>query len=121
MKDLAEDFRSIAKKDKPLFVWMTVNFLLSIWLFLIPFFNLNAGRVKIWARYSDISSGYELRDWWYLLSFSILATTLGVGHTLIAARIHTKRGKDLARLFLFMSIIITSIAICFLLNIIGEG
>ncbi|MCQ2571175.1 MAG: hypothetical protein MJ154_02935 [Candidatus Saccharibacteria bacterium] len=121
MKELAEDFKSIAKKDKPLFAWMAVNFLLSLWLFLIPFLNLNAGRAKIWARYSDIDNGYAQNDWWYLLSFAVLAITFGIGHTLIAARLHTKRGGDIARLFLFISAIIVIVGIRFLLNIIGEG
>lgn len=121
MKDLAEDFKSIAKKDKPLFAWMAVNFLLSLWYFLIPLFNLNAGRAKIWARYSDIDNGYAQSDWWYLLAFAILAITLGVGHTLIAARLYTKRGKDVARLFLFISSLIIVIGIRFLFNIVGEG
>ena len=121
MKDLAEDFKSIAKKDKPLFVWMAANFLLSLWLFLIPFFSLNASRAKIWARYSDINNGYAQNEWWYLLSFAVLAISLGLGNTLISARLYTKRGKDIARLFLFISSIIIVIGIRFLLNIIGEG
>ena len=121
MKDLAEDFKSIAKKDKPLFVWMAINFLASLWLFLIPLFNLNAGRAKIWARYSDINNGYAQNEWWYLLSFAVLALAFGIGHTLIAARLYTKRGKDIARLFLLISVIIVVIGIRFLLNIIGEG
>ena len=121
MKDLAEDFKSIAKKDKPLFAWMAINFLLSLGLFLIPIFNLNAGRAKIWARYSDINNGYAQNEWWYLLSFTVLAITFGIGHTLIAARLHTKRGGDIARLFLFVSSIIIIIGIRFLWNIIDEG
>ena len=121
MKDLAEDFKSIAKKDKPLFVWMAANFLLSLWLFFIPLFNLNAGRAKIWARYSDINNGYSQGDWYYLISFSILAITLGVGHILLSARLFTRRGKDMARLFLGVSMAIAIIAIRFLLSIVGEG
>lgn len=121
MKELAEDFKAIAKKDRSLFVWMAVNFLLSLWLFLIPLFNLNSGRAKIWARYSDIDNGYAQSDWWYLLGFSLIAIAMGIGHTLLAARLWTKRGKDLARLFLFISMIILVVGIRFLLNIIGEG
>jgi hydrogenase/urease accessory protein HupE len=121
MKELVEDFKAIAKKDRSLFIWMAVNFLLSIWLFLIPLFNLNSGRAKIWARYSDIDNGYAQSDWWYLLGFSLIAIAMGIGHTLLAARLWTKRGKDLARLFLFISMIILVVGIRFLLNIIGEG
>lgn len=121
MKEISEDFKAIAKKDRNLFVWMTVNFLLSLWLFLIPLFNLNSGRAKIWARYSDIDNGYAQSDWWYLLAFSLIAIAMGVGHTLLAARLYTKRGKDIARLFLLISMIILIVGIRFLLNIVGEG
>lgn len=121
MKEISEDFKAIAKKDRNLFVWMAVNFLLSLWLFLIPFFNLNSGRAKIWARYSDIDNGYAQSDWWYLLAFSLIAIAMGIGHTLLAARLYTKRGKDIARLFLLISMIILIVGIRFLLNIVGEG
>ena len=121
MKEIVEDFKAIAKKDKNLFVWMSVNFLVSLWYFLIPLFNLNSGHAKIWARYSDINNGYAQSDWWYLFSFAIIAFVLGIGHTLLAARLYTKRGKDIARLFLTISIIIAAVGIRFLLNIIGEG
>ena len=121
MKELSEDFKSIAKKDKNLFVWMAVNFLLSLWYFILPLINLNAGHAKIWARYSDIDNGYAQSDWWYLVSFAIIAFVFGVGHTLLAARLYTKRGKDIARLFLTLSIIITIVGIRFLLNIVSEG
>ncbi len=121
MKEIGEDFKMIAKKDRSLFVWMAVNFALSVWLFLMPFFNLDSSKAKIWARYSDVSNGYAQSDWWYLLSFSIVAIALGVGHILLSARLFTKRGKDIARLFLFVSMIIIVIGIRFLQNIIGEG
>lgn len=121
MKEIAEDFKAIAKKDRNLFLWMALNFALSLWLFLTPLFNLNAGRAKIWARYSDINNGYAQSDWWYLISFSIIALTLGLGHILIAARFYTKRGRDIARLFLGVTMIILIIGIKFLLSILGEG
>ncbi len=121
MKELAEDYKAIWKKDRGLLWWMAVNFLLNLWLFLTPIVNLNSSRPKIWARYSDISNGYEQSDWWYLISFSIIAVALGVGHTLLCARLFTKRGKDIARLFLGVSMVITIIALRFLMSILGEG
>ncbi len=121
MKELGEDFKAIAKKDKALFVWMAANFFLSLAMFLIAIMNLNSGRPKIWARYSDIDNGYAQSDWWYLISFALVAVALGIGHILISARLYSKRGKDIARLFLFISMIIAVIGIRFLLSIIGEG
>jgi hypothetical protein len=121
MKELAEDYKTIWKKDRGLLCWMGANFLLNLWLFLVPFFSLDSSHPKIWARYSDIDNGYAQSDWWYLLGFSLIAIAMGIGHTLLAARLWTKRGKDLARLFLFISMIILVVGIRFLLNIVGEG
>ena len=118
MKELVEDFKAIAKKDKHLFVWMAINFLLSLPYFLVPIFNLNFDNDKIHNfRYSDITGGYEPGPAWLLISFSLLAFALGIGHTLIAARIYTKRGKDTARLFLFITMMITIVGIRYLLYI----
>lgn len=121
MKDLAEDYRAIWKKDRGLLWWMAVNFLLNLWLFLTPIVNLNSSHPKVWARYSDVSTGYQQSDWWYLISFSIIAVALGIGHTLMSARLFTKRGKDIARLFLGVSVAISIIALRFLMSILGEG
>ena len=121
MKELGEDFKEIAKKDRNLIVWMVIDFLLSVWLFMIPLLNLNSGKAKIWARYSDINDGYAQSDWWYLISFSVIALTLGVGHILLSARLYSKRGKDIARLFLAITMIVIVIGIKFLSSIVGEG
>ena len=73
MKELAEDFKTIAKKDRGLFWWMAAQLALAVWLFLLPLTNLNPNRPKVWARYSDINNGYAQSDWWYLISFSVIA------------------------------------------------
>ena len=121
MKELAEDFKAIWKKDKSLFWWMAAQFIISVWLFLLPIINLNPNRPKVWARYSDISNGYAQSDWWYLISFSVIAIVLGIGHNLLSVKLYGKRGGDIARLFLGVSIMITIIAIRFLLSLVGEG
>ena len=121
MKELAEDFKTIWKKDKSLFWWIAVQFLTALVLFVLPIINLNPNRPKVYMRYSDISNGYSSSYWWYLISFSVLAVAFGIGHNLLSVKLHMKRGKDLARLFLGISIGITVIAIRFLLSIIGES
>ncbi len=121
MKELAEDFKGIWKKDRSLFWWIAAQFFCALVLFVLPIINLNPNHPKIYARYSDISNGYSSSYWWYLLSFSVLAITFGIGHNLLGVKLHVKRGKDVARLFLGISIGITIIAIRFLLSILGEG
>ena len=68
-----------------------------------------------------ISNGYQQSGWWYLGSFALIAVAIGVGHTLMSARLSTKRGKDITRLFLGVSIAITIVALRFLASIPGEG
>lgn len=121
MKELAEEIKTIWKKDRGLFWWMAVQFLIATVLFVLPIINLNPSKPKVYARYSDISNGYSSDDWWYLISFSIIALTLGISHNLLSIKLYTKRGKDIARLFLGVSVVMTVIAIKFLLSIIGEG
>ena len=73
MKDLAEDYKAIWKKDRGLLWWMAANFLLNLWLFLMAIFGLDSSRPKVWVRYSDISNGYQQSEWWYLGSFALIA------------------------------------------------
>ena len=121
MKDLAEDFKTIFKKDRGLIGWMAGQLVLAAGLFLVAVVNLNPARPKVWARYSDISSGYVEYDWWYLWAFAILAVVLGAGHVLLEVRLARERGKDVARLFLGVSVALIVLALSFLLNIVGEG
>ncbi len=121
MKELAEEIKTIWKKDRGLFWWIAAQFLVAAVLFVIPIINLNPNHPKVYARYSDINNGYSSSYWWYLSSFSVLAFIFGLGHNLISIKLCTKRGKDMTRLFLGVSIAMTIIAIKFLLSIIGEG
>lgn len=121
MKELATDFKTIFKKDRGLFIWMLLQFGLSVVLFLEPILRANSTQPKVWARYSDIDNGYSQGEWWYLMSFSVMAITLGIGHILLSARLYTKRGKDVARLFIGISCILIVIAIYFVGCLLGEG
>ena len=121
MKELAEEIKTIWKKDRGLFWWIAAQFLIDVVLFVLPIINLNPTQPKVYARYSDISNGYSSSYWWYLVSFSVLAFAFGIGHNLLSIKLYTKRGKDIARLFLGVSIAMAIIAIKFLMSIIGEG
>lgn len=121
MKELTADFKAIFKKDRGLLIWMILQLVLGLVLFLVPIIRLNPTQPKVWARYSDIDNGYSQGEWWYLLSFSVIALTLGLGHVLLSARLFTKRGKDVARLFLGVSMMTALITIYFVSVLLGEG
>ena len=121
MKEISEDFKAILAKDRGLLGWMLVQFGLGLWLFLLSVLNLNPSKAKTWVRYSDVGDGYIQNYWWYVIAFGVIAVALGVGHNLLGARMYTKRGKDVARLFIGVSILITLVAIHFVANIFGES
>ena len=100
---------------------MAVLLLMGVVLFLLPILSLNPAVSKTWVRYSDIDGGYAEGSWWYLLSFSVLAVLMSIVHCLIGAKLYTKRGANVAIMFLLVSIVIVLMAIAFLIKILGRG
>lgn len=121
MKELMADFKAIYRNDRKILVTMGFLLLTGVVLFVLPLLNLSPATPKIWARYTDLGTGYAEGSWWYLLSFSVLALVLSVAHCLIGARLHAKRGSGVAMMFLLISIAIVIMAIAFLLKILGRG
>lgn len=120
-KELMQDFHKVYRKQREVVFIMIALFVANVALFLIPIFNLNATLPKIRVRFSDVYDKiFEQAGWYYLLSFSLLAIIIGVGHNLIAARIASRHGKHLAQIFLVLSLLTTAFAICFLLKILNE-
>lgn len=120
MKQLAADFEAIFKRDRSLIVWMLIDFALSVWLFFECILHLDPSSPVYW-RYSDIAGGYQPDSWWYIAGFAVMSIVLGAGHVLIAARLHTKRGKDVSRLFLGISCAIIIVALHALFSLVGRG
>ena len=121
MKELISDFKSIYRNDRQVLVTMMILLVAGAVLCLLPILNLNPVISKTWVRYSDINSGYAEGGWWYLLSFSVLAVIMSVGHCLIGARLYAKRGAGVALLFLAISIAVVLMATAYLLKILGRG
>jgi len=121
VKELVSDFKSIYRNDRKVLITMMILLIAGAVLFMLPILNLNPAISKTWVRYSDINSGYAEGGWWYLMSFSVLAALMSLGHCLIGARLYTKRGSSVAMLFLIVSIVIVLIAAAYLLKILGRG
>ncbi len=121
MKELLETFKTLYRDDRGVLVMMIGLVLVGSVLFVLPLVSLNPAVPRIWARYTDVSSGYAEGSWWYLVSFSVLALVLTVGHSLIAARLYEKKGAGVAKMFLTVSIVVVLVAISYLLKIVGMG
>jgi len=121
VKELLADFRAIYRNDRKVLVMMMILLVAGAILFLLPILNLNPAISKTWVRYSDINSGYAEGGWWYLLSFSVLAILMSIGHCLIGAKLYSKRGASVAMMFLMISVAVVLFAIAYLLKILGRG
>lgn len=121
MKELISDFKSIYRNDRRVLTVMAVLLLMGVVLFMLPIMSLNPAVSKTWVMYSDIGGGYAEGSWWYLLSFSVLAILMSIGHCMIGAKLYAKRGASVALMFLMVSIVIVLMAIAYLLKILGRG
>ena len=120
-KELINDFRKVYRKQREVVISMIALFIMNVVLFLTPIFNLNATLPKIRVRFSDVyDKVFDQAGWYYLLTFSLLAVIIGLGHNFIAARIASRQGKHLALIFLALSMLLTAFAICFLFKILSE-
>ena len=120
MHTIKQAFLEIWEKDRALLFFIFTQFVLGLAMFLTVIFNLKSDQPKVWARYSAINNGYLENDWWYMLAFAVLSLVFMLAHPLFTTIIYKKRGRDVARLFLGASAVITIIALSFLLNILGE-
>lgn len=118
-KELVRDLQKVYYDKRELLISIFLLFAMNVVLFITPIINLDASHPKIRTRFTDniYDNITQLSPWYYLLSFSVLAIILGIGHNLIAIRIANKQGKDLAHVFLVISMIVTAFAICFLFKI----
>jgi hypothetical protein len=123
MKNLVTVVGKIYREDRGVLVMMILVFLVGMGLVLLPVIDLAPSNPKTWVRYVDVGQdmGYEEGDWWYILGFAVLGLVIGVLHNLIAVRLYQKRGRDMAMLFLGVSVGIAVLAILYLLKILGEG
>jgi hypothetical protein len=121
VKELMADFKLIYRNDRRVLVVMVILLVVGVGLFLLPIAHLSPAISKTQVRYSDINSGYAEGSWWYLLSFSVLAVLLSVGHCLIGAGLYARRGAGVAMMFLVASIAVALMAMAFLLKIFGRG
>jgi hypothetical protein len=123
MKNIVKAVGRIYREDRGVLLMMGVVFLVGVVLVLMPVVSLAPSSPKTWVRYVDVgqSMGYEEGAWWYVLGFSALGVVVGVLHNFIAVRLYQKRGRDMAMLFLAVSVGIAVVAILYVLKILGEG
>lgn len=99
MKKFKEDFIEIYQNERGLLLFMLLNLLLSIILFVFTVTKINPNSAVVKIGYGDIG-GYRDGTWGDMLAFPILAIVFGILHNFLALRIFRKRGSGMAKFLL---------------------
>ena len=99
MKKFKESFIEIYQNERGLLLFMLLNLILSIVLFVFAIIRINPNSAVVKIGYGDIG-GYRDGTWGNMLAFPILAVIFGVLHGFLALRIFRKRGSGMAKFLL---------------------
>ncbi len=120
MKDLKTDFIKIYQTERGLLLFMIINLLISLGLFIFSILSLNPNASVVKVGYGDIG-GYHDGTWIGLLTFPILAVIYGVFHSILSIRIFHKRGSGMAKFFLITTTGLILATILVLVRLLGEA
>lgn len=134
MKHLRDSFGVIYREHRGLFLMQIALALMALALLIFSLISLSPSSAVVKVGYGDIGSfsgddltemrtagGYRDGSWANMLAFSILTLVIGVVHNLIAARLFSRRGEDIAKTFIIMSMLILIGLTVVLLRLLGEG
>ena len=120
MKDLKADFIKIYQTNRGVLIWMILNTVLALGLFIFAMLSLNPNAAVVKVGYGDIG-GYRDGTWMGMASFPLLALTFGILHNILAARIFHKRGGTMAKFFLITTTMLILLTLVVLVRLLGEG
>ena len=105
MKRFKEDFIEIYQNERGLLLFMLLNLVLSIALFVFAVIRINPNSAVVKIGYGDIG-GYRDGTWENMLAFPILAVVFGILHGFLALRIFRKRGSGMAKFLLLTTTVL---------------
>ena len=120
MNNFKEDFIKICRNERGVLIFMVLNLLLSIALFVFSLINLNPESAVVKIGYGDIG-GYRDGVWFDMIAFPTFAVIFGVLHNFLALNIFHKRGSGMAKLFLIITTILILGAFLVELRLLGKG
>ncbi len=120
MKDLKADFIKIYQTDRGVLIWMILNAVFALGLFIFAMLSLNPNAAVVKIGYGDIG-GYRDGTWMGMVAFPLLALTFGILHSLLAVRVFHKRGGTMAKFFLITTTMLIMLTLVVLVRLLGEG
>lgn len=134
MKELKNSFKEIWNEHRGLLMIMVVTSILSLLLLVASLVTLSPSAAVVKVGYGDIGSyqggdfsemqsagGYRDGNWTTMLTFSVLALSIGILHNVIAVKLYKRRGASIAGTFLGITIGLIISAFIVLFRLLGEG
>lgn len=120
MSSLKTNLKAIYLGDKGLLVLLILNFLFGIFIFIWTLIVIDPASAVVRIGYGDIG-GYRDGGWANLLSFPILAILFGTLHDFLGVKIFEKNGTGIAKVFVFISILLLLGVFVVFLRLSGEN
>lgn len=125
---LVQGWRQIWHKHQVLGFAMLALVVFSLVFLVFSLFRLNPRASVVIVGYGDVygdvlgvSGGYRRASWVNMLAFPCLALLFGVLHNILAVRLFQKYGKDVALVFVGLTMVLLFSAFVVLLRLLGEG
>lgn len=125
--DFRGSWREISRKQKGLMGMMIALLVMSVVLLIIALVTLRPqSTVDIVVGYNDgyeamaYSGGYRWGSWITMLAFAVLAVVFGVVHNFITLRIYRKYGREMALLFIILTMLLIVGAVMMILRLVRE-
>ncbi len=97
-------------KDRVLMASWLLLALLSVAIVILLVFRIHPAELNTQTRYNAFSAPYIYTNpWYYLLPTALFSLMILIVHTIIAIKLHLSDNKYVARLFLWLSIMIVVI------------
>lgn len=114
MKIMKDYFTTVGKTllaDRSMLTLLGVFLLGSIAYVLYVSLSLRPSDLQLGVRYTAYGETNFYRDqWYYLISFAVFGVMMAAIHTSLALKIYTQDRRQLARLFVVLSIVLLVIA-----------
>lgn len=98
-------------KERRLIIALAVLLISALCLMIYTGVNIHQNELKIVTHYTAFGSTNFYRDkWYYLISFVVFGLVVAVIHTMIALKLLTAKGIELALSFVWASVLMLFIA-----------
>ncbi len=117
---MKNDLKKMWQEERGVIVLMTLTAVVAVVLIAIMTVMISSASTVTRTSYGDIG-GYEEGNARTLFMFPVLIVMMGVLHNILAVKILRKNGATMAKIFLFVTILVMAGSMVVMTRLLGEG